>query len=112
MTKYLELNWDADANAEFYNVYGSLFVPDFDEAPDGAITAVDSMPSLPSLANYSGTVRLRLSRDLPVASGGDGVLVYSITSGALSLVSRSIQSTRVLSGTPDRRCYLHSNISC
>ena len=97
--KYLELTWDADANAEFYRIYSSLFVPDFDEEPDGVATAADSMPSLPSLANYSGTVGTEFSQTLPVASGGDGELTYSFDSGAVPGLTFD-PDTRVLSGNP------------
>ena len=60
---------------------------------------VDLMPSAPSVANQTGTVGTAFSETLPVGTGGDTPLAYSV-SGEPAWSSFNA-TTRVLSGTPD-----------
>ena len=60
---------------------------------------VDLMPSAPSVANQTGTVGTAFSETLPIGTGGDTPLAYSV-SGEPAWASFNA-TTRVLSGTPD-----------
>ena len=60
---------------------------------------VDLMPSAPTVADQTGVVGTAFSTTLPVGTGGDTPLAYSV-SGEPTWASFS-STTRVLSGTPD-----------
>ena len=62
-------------------------------------TAPDTQPTAPAVADQSGTVGTSFSVTLPVGTGGNAPLTYSVT-GAPSWASFNT-GTRVLSGTPD-----------
>ena len=70
----------------------------------------DLTPSAPSLSDQTGAVNTPVDITLPVGTGGDGALAYSIAkpSGWISL---SIRDTRKITGTPttgrDQDRYLH-----
>ena len=63
------------------------------------VSAADLTPNAPAVANRSGIVGTAFSITLPVGTGGDPPLSYSV-SGLPSWASFNI-NTRVLSGTPD-----------
>ena len=73
---------------------GDLFI--FAFTRESAVT--DLMPTAPTVTNKSGTVGTAFSTTLPVGTGGDTPLSYSV-SGEPSWASFNI-TTRVLSGTP------------
>ena len=63
------------------------------------VVAADLSPSAPTVANQTGVVGTAFSVTLPVGTGGDPPLTYSV-SGAPSWATFNTTS-RVLSGTPD-----------
>ena len=73
---------------------GDLFILAFTR--ETAVT--DLMPTAPTVTNKSGTVGTAFSTTLPVGTGGDTPLSYSV-SGEPSWASFNT-TTRVLSGTP------------
>ena len=73
---------------------------DTDDATfDIVVSAADLMPTAPSVADQSATVGTAFSATLPVGTGGDAPLSYSV-SGEPSWAT-FVPATRVLSGTPD-----------
>ena len=74
---------------------GDLFILAFTR--ESAVT--DLMPTAPTVTNKSGTVGTAFSTTLPVGTGGDTPLSYSV-SGNPSWSSFNA-TTRVLSGTPN-----------
>ena len=62
-------------------------------------TVTDLMPTAPTVANRTGTVGTAFSVTLPIGTGGDTPLAYSV-SGEPSWASFNTTS-RILSGTPN-----------
>ena len=74
---------------------GDLFIIAFTRPT----TTADLLPTAPTVANQTGTVGTAFSATLPIGTGGDAPLAYSI-SGEPSWASFNTTS-RLLSGTPD-----------
>ena len=72
---------------------------DSDDTTFDIAIAADLMPTAPTVANQSATVGTAFSATLPVGTGGDAPLSYSV-SGEPSWAT-FVPATRVLSGTPD-----------
>ena len=83
-----------DAVADGHKV---LFV--FADAGSVQLAGADLTPTAPAVANQSGVVGTAFTATLPVGTGGNAPLAYSV-SGEPSWASFNT-TTRVLSGTPD-----------
>ena len=82
-TKYLDLTWDEDRQAQSYRVYASAFKPDFNEGLSDAAAVANTTPVLPPYGAQSGTEGESFNITLPAATGGFGTITYSIISGSL-----------------------------
>ena len=73
---------------------------DSDYLVDFTITVdQDFTPTAPDVSNYTGKVDEPFSEELPLGSGGDGTLSYSVT-GLLPAGLFFTDSTRTIAGTP------------
>ena len=81
---YTVTDTDGDSNSSTFNI---------------AISAADLRPSAPTVANQTGVVGTAFSVTLPVGTGGDPPLAYSMSD--LPSWASFAASTRVLSGTPN-----------